>query len=125
MNGIDPYAMERYWGHWCGPDFTGGHHRPWDELTPQEQQNSLKPRDDLDTCCQTHDKCYSECRAESPCSETDRAKCFKQCDRDLVKCAKNASAGGLRRRLLINYMSDTDPAPGSNAPSCPITHARE
>lgn len=116
--GIDPYGLWKYYGNWCGPNHTGGYDRPWDQLNPQEQQNAIPPQDDLDTCCQTHDKCHAQCRSNHPCSETDRENCFEQCDRDLSNCAQSCQSGGYRRWFLEKYMQNSNPRPGPNAPNC-------
>ena len=94
LNGIDPLGLFKYYGDWCGPNHTGGIDRPWDQLTPQEQQNTLPPRDDLDSCCQIHDKCHADCRMNHPCSGDDRQSCFKRCDRMLANCAQRCQSGG-------------------------------
>ncbi len=43
----DPYGLSKLYGNWCGPDWTGGYSRPWNELTPQERANALAPIDAL------------------------------------------------------------------------------
>jgi hypothetical protein len=115
----DPFGLFDYYGNWCGSNHSGGYDRPWDQLTPDEQQNAEPPIDDLDTCCQTHDKCYASCRDKYPCSENERLTCLKNCDRELAECASNAENGGFRRLLLIGWMSGSTPFPGPNDPGCP------
>jgi hypothetical protein len=52
------------YGNWCGPKYGSG-----------------TPKDDLDTCCQTHDNCYG-----------DKGYFNCNCDLDLTRCAYSTSA---------------------------------
>jgi RHS repeat-associated protein len=121
LNGIDPLGLFEYYGNWCGPNHTGGFDKPWDQLTSQEQQNTLLPKDDLDSCCQIHDLCHADCRANHPCSETDRQDCLNRCDRGLANCAVGCQSGGIRRWMLERYMRGSNPGAGPNTPSCRMT----
>jgi RHS repeat-associated protein len=121
LNRIDPLGLFEYYGNWCGPNHTGGFDKPWDQLTSQEQQNALLPKDDLDSCCQIHDLCHADCRANHPCSETDRQDCLNRCDRGLANCAVGCQSGGNRRWMLERYMRGSNSGAGPNTPNCRMT----
>jgi RHS repeat-associated protein len=78
----DPLGLFRYYGHWGGPNWTGGYTKPWNELTPDEQYQALTnpdrmPIDDQDRCYMQHDMCYGSCTC---------FKCRAKCDGKLQNC---------------------------------------
>jgi hypothetical protein len=92
--------------------------KPWDQLTDEEKQSVASPVDELDSCCETHDKCYAECRENFPCLEDDRKMCFRQCDLQLNMCSGTMNVGGPRSYMIKKYMQDTNPGAGDNSPMC-------
>lgn len=66
--------VPRY-GNWCGPGWSGGQWGPIEGPNP--------PVDSLDTCCQTHDRCYGE----RGCYGNDSSK-TAQCDEALLRCER-------------------------------------
>jgi len=95
-----------YHGRWCGPGWTGGRQGAFSS----HSQGYAQPSDGLDSGCQRHDICYTQCRTNFPCSKARRGSCMTTCDRDL---AFSASTGG--SRLLsplwwwMRYNSSPDP----------------
>lgn len=84
VNKADPLGLWDYYGHWGGPNWTGGYRKPWNQLTPAEQASALDPTnkdrapvDNQDKCYMEHDLCYGGCKCL-----TGRWKC----DSKLVKC---------------------------------------
>jgi RHS repeat-associated protein len=82
---IDPFGLVKVHGNWCGPDWTGGYTRPWDELTDAEKKKVKPPVDKTDEACKKHDICYGACRTGFPCYPDGRSTCFKKCDDELSK----------------------------------------
>ena len=126
MNGIDPRGLIKLYGAWCGPDFTGGFSKPYNELDNVERAAALPPVDGLDQCCQSHDKEYASCREKYPCDAEARKKCFKEQDRKLSSCAGNSSGGNSAQALLFGnpknriqqFMQESNPGAGPNSESC-------
>ena len=118
INAIDPKGLQKIYGNWCGPDWTGGYDKPWDQLTEDEKQSVTSAVDELDSCCETHDKCYAKCRENFPCLEDDRKMCFRQCDLELHMCPGTMDVRGPRSYLIKKYMQDTNPGAGDNSPMC-------
>ncbi|CAB1369747.1 RHS repeat-associated core domain-containing protein [Denitratisoma oestradiolicum] len=83
VSNTDPTGLVKVHGNWCGPDWTGGFEKPWDELSVAERASVMAPRDDLDTACMVHDMCYASCRNKGECGGGDylkRETCMKACD---------------------------------------------
>ena len=126
LNGTDPRGLVKLYGCWCGPYWSGGFRRSYDDLSETDKKVSLPPVDDLDTCCQTHDICHADCRKIYPCDPEARKQCIRQCDRKLSSCAASTTDDkspmvllmGNPRKRIIDYMIDSDPKPGPNADSC-------
>jgi RHS repeat-associated protein len=79
----DPSGNVKIHGNWCGPNWTGGQTEPY--IPSHDVPGYYKdPRDYIDKVCSHHDKCYSKCRANHPCSPTGRRLCEKKCDIFLV-----------------------------------------
>ncbi|MFZ6028030.1 MAG: RHS repeat-associated core domain-containing protein, partial [Chloroflexota bacterium] len=38
VNFVDPEGLQKIYGNWCGPDWTGGYDKPWDQLTDEEKR---------------------------------------------------------------------------------------
>ncbi|MEW6518580.1 MAG: RHS repeat-associated core domain-containing protein [Thermodesulfobacteriota bacterium] len=117
VNFVDPEGLQKIYGNWCGPDWTGGYDKPWDQLTDEEKRNVSSPIDELDSCCETHDKCYAKCRENFPCLEDDREMCFRQCDINLHVCPGTMN-GGPRSFAIRKYMQNSDPGAGENNSTC-------
>ncbi|MFY9925901.1 MAG: RHS repeat-associated core domain-containing protein [Opitutaceae bacterium] len=82
INREDPFGLFVYYGNWGGPNWTGGYKKPWNKLTPAEQQDALNnplrgPIDAQDECYKEHDICYGGCKCFS---------CRWKCDSKLLKC---------------------------------------
>ncbi len=132
INSIDPSGLVKLYGSWCGPNWSGGYRRQYDQLDSAERRVALPPIDNLDQCCQLHDIKYANCRTEFPCNADTRKKCFQQADRTLKSCA--SKTGGNSRQLLLmlldpinggdpsktieNYMQNSTPSGGVNAADC-------
>ena len=124
--GIDPRGLVKLYGSWCGPDWTGGFRKSYNELDAIQRKAVLPPVDDLDQCCQSHDITYASCREKYPCDPEARKKCFKEADRNLSSCANSSGDGhspmillfGDPKNRIQNYMQDSAPGPGDNAESC-------
>jgi RHS repeat-associated protein len=90
VDSIDPLGLLVIHGNWCGPNWTGGFKKPWDQMTKSEQQiaenRDVVVVDGLDSCCRTHDKCHAGCRAKYPCDKTLQEACLTTCDRELARC---------------------------------------
>ena len=80
LDAIDPHGLFAIYGNWCGPNWTGGNTKEWNQMTPNEQQNAAQPIGDLDAACEAHDKCYANCRAGFPCNKGNRGACMRNCD---------------------------------------------
>jgi RHS repeat-associated protein len=117
LSGIDPYGLTKIYGNWCGPDWTGGYKKPWNNLTPEEKQKVKPPIDQLDGACEKHDHCYGKCGTDFPCDSNQRAKCFRNCDRSLTSSAYQT--GGFWGNVIgaaIDRPGNRDPGP--NCPTC-------
>lgn len=129
LSGIDPTALVKLHGNWCGPDFSGGFSKPYDKLDDAEKKATLPPVDKLDRCCQTHDIVYAMCRKANSCDAKARQKCFEAADRELSSCAANSGSGyganlllfGNPKTRISDYMRDSSPAAESNAAECSCT----
>jgi len=125
-NSMDPSGLIKLYGNWCGPDWTGGFKRAYDELAMVERMAALPPIDKLDQCCKTHDISYSDCRTRFPCAQTLRQRCFQRADRVISSCAAQAG-GGQARTLFLggnpqkdieNFFRDRIPPAEKNADYC-------
>ena len=74
-SGTDP-SGKVFHGNWCG-----------DGNNKDSNQKDLPPIDALDTCCQTHDKCYDKYGLFGPWAVFAFDPHARSCDFDLVKCA--------------------------------------
>ena len=115
----DPEGLFKVHGNWCGPDHTGGFSKSWGQLDSTERSVALEPIDNLDRCCQKHDKRYAKCRERYPCDNDpdsrQRTQCMKNADRRLSHCAsasysskswhERSAAKGVGR-----YMSGSSPS---------------
>jgi RHS repeat-associated protein len=117
LNGIDPFGRMKIYGNWCGPNWTGGYPRPWDELYPIEQQRVSAPVDPVDAACMKHDKCYAGCRGKYPCSAPDRSRCFADCDLTLYASVYSQGFWGYVIGTAMDRGGKRDPGP--NAKNCP------
>ena len=82
INLVDPLGLRfgdgKICGNYCGGGYCGGK-----KLMPGEKCDySVPPTDALDSCCQTHDKCYDDVAA----GKTTK----KACDAALCACSKIA-----------------------------------
>jgi hypothetical protein len=75
-----------------------------------------EPVDPLDSCCMTHDQCYSTCRKKFPCEKIKRKQCMRSCDRDLAYCSSNT--GHKYFSPLWWWMRFGTPDPGDNSSNC-------
>jgi RHS repeat-associated protein len=122
----DPYGLVKLYGNWCGPDWTGGFRKSYNQLDSAERYVALPPIDNLDTCCQSHDITYASCRDQYPCDKQKRANCMRSADSRLSSCAAVSGGGqspmlllfGNPRKRIENYMRDSVPNGGDNAKSC-------
>jgi len=126
VNAVDPKGLIKLYGSWCGPDWTGGFRKSYDELGSVERSAALPPVDNLDQCCQVHDITYSDCRSDYPCDPELRQRCFQNADRRLSQCANTSGGGqspqflmfGNPRKRIEDYMKDSIPEAEENAASC-------
>ena len=126
----DPEGLVKLHGNWCGPNFSGGFSKPFDQLDDAEKKAVLPPVDKLDSCCRTHDLTYASCRKAYPCDAKARQQCFEAADRTLSSCAAGSGAGYGANLLLFgnpkfrisDYMRDSKPAAEPNDPSCSCTN---
>jgi len=126
INAIDPSGLVKLYGSWCGPDWTGGFRRSYDELDAAQRRAALPPIDGLDQCCQTHDVTYASCRENFPCDPDKRSQCFQEADRLLSSCASGAGGGQSPMILLFGnpqdriqeFMDSSSPGPGPNSEDC-------
>ncbi|MBW8364699.1 MAG: RHS domain-containing protein [Rhizobium sp.] len=126
INATDPRGLVKLYGSWCGPDWTGGFSKQYDQLDDIERSIMLPPVDDLDRCCQVHDITYASCRKQFPCDPEARKQCFKNADRSLNSCSTNSHGDassqillfGNAKKRIADYMKESDPGPGSNASNC-------
>jgi len=77
----DPTGRRKYYGNWCGPDWTGG--LP-EEYNPLHAGLYKPPINRYDTVCMHHDICYFKCRNSHQCDPGARSDCFKTCDQIFV-----------------------------------------
>jgi len=130
---IDPFGLVKLYGNYCGPNWTGGFRKSYDELDSAERSAALSPIDDLDQCCQTHDITYADCRTKYPCDKKARQQCFQKADRSLSSCAAGTTGNSPRQLILMigdpanggnpnqsieDYMRDSEPASEDNAENC-------
>ena len=132
INAIDPSGLVKLYGSWCGPDWTGGFRKSYNELDITERRAALPPIGALDQCCQTHDVTYASCRQNFPCNPEKRSQCFLEADRRLSSCSACTSGGSRQLILMIidpanggnpnksikDYMRDSMPANENNADNC-------
>ena len=132
VNAIDPSGLIKLYGSWCGPDWTGGFRKTYNELDTVERQVALAPIDSLDQCCQVHDVTYASCRERFPCNPKGRSQCFQEADRRLSSCSAGTSGGSRQLILMIvnsanggnpnksieEFMRDSTPGGGGNSDSC-------
>jgi len=112
--------LVKLYGSWCGPDWTGGFRQSYNELDPVERSIALSPVDELDTCCQTHDITYANCREKNPCDKKARAQCMQEADRELSSCSANSGGDqspmillfGNPQNRIQDYMKDSNPDGG-------------
>jgi len=102
----------RYYGHWCGPGWTGGNWGTWEDVL-RGSMPIKPPMDPLDSCCEEHDKRYAGCRKNFGCETNEQAECFRRADRNLSRCASNTRNGGVWRWGLKNIMRSRSPDPES------------
>jgi RHS repeat-associated protein len=126
LNGVDPFGLIKIYGSWCGPDWTGGFRKSYEELGAAEKSVALPPVDALDQCCKTHDITYANCRAKLPCDRQSRQQCFQRADLALSACAANAGKGQPRTlflgkdpgKVIEDFFRDRTPAAEDNAEGC-------
>ena len=116
LDGVDPFGRFKVHGNWCGPDWTGGYKKEWNQLTPAEQQNAAPPVDPVDAACMRHDKCYGACRNKYPCGAADRSRCFADCDLTLYAAVYSQGFTGYAVGTAMNRSGTRDPGP--NAKNC-------
>jgi RHS repeat-associated protein len=107
INATDPLGLIKIYGNWCGPDWTGGRSGVY---TPHPSGYYRAPINSLDSACETHDICYSECRTDHPCDGGERSQCFRACDRVLTAAA-NAYGG-----IWGHVIASTIDRPGKRSP---------
>lgn len=117
LAGIDPKGLARVHGYWCGPNWTGGFGRPWNELTPYEKMRARNPVGQLDQACKQHDRCYGKCGKDYPCDPKMRSLCFRDCDYFLTRDAYYIGGFlGMVVGAAIDRPGERDPGP--DAPNC-------
>ncbi|MEX8520695.1 MAG: RHS repeat-associated core domain-containing protein [Leptothrix sp. (in: b-proteobacteria)] len=114
LSDTDPLGLFKYHGNWCGPNWTGGFEKPWDKLTDAEKKAVKPPIDKLDACCQVHDTCHADCRAQFPCDMNAQKRCLESCDRRLYYCSRQSGEGSF---WLEDYMRKSSPAPENCCPT--------
>ncbi len=84
----DPNGLWKWYGNWGGPNWTGGYEKPYDELTQKEKDSAKPPIDAQDSCYQSHDMCYGQCRDTASCQKdsSNTSSCFNSCDLQLNMC---------------------------------------
>ena len=84
----DPSGNKKIYANWCGPNWTGGREESYilshDGGLPNGVPYYLRPVDYVDKVCSHHDKCYSKCKRNHPCTPFSRAFCEKKCDVFLI-----------------------------------------
>jgi len=126
--GIDPSGLlqvfhpNRIYGFWCGPNWTGGYSKPWNDLTPYEQAHTHAPKSPLDSYCRDHDICYGRCAADNRCDMKQRSDCLKGCDTTLINKAKTREFWGNIVAMGIAtgkpYKNPEDASPPYNPDEC-------
>jgi hypothetical protein len=84
-------------------------------LTEEERKNVKPPEDELDSCCEVHDKCHADCRTKFPCDMDQQKRCLEGCDRRLYYCSRQSGKGSFP---LEDYMRKSSPTPEKGA-CCP------
>ncbi|MGH8123158.1 MAG: RHS repeat-associated core domain-containing protein, partial [Rudaea sp.] len=124
LTGIDPYGLIKIYGNWCGPDWTGGYKKPWNDLTQYERKHIKPPIDQLDGACKDHDLCYGKCGIDSPCDLISRSRCFRRCDHILTDAAYHVGGfWGFTVGAAIDRPGERDP--GGNATDCCAPHSQK
>jgi hypothetical protein len=84
----DPSGNKKIYGNWCGPNWTGGREESYilsdDVGLPNGVPYYSWPVGYVDKVCSHHDKCYSKCKRNHPCTPFSRALCEKKCDVFLI-----------------------------------------
>jgi RHS repeat-associated protein len=115
--GVDPLGLRKIYGNWCGPNWTGGFSKSWNQLTLRQRHQVLPPVDALDDACQLHDLCYGACGTAYPCYPDGRSTCFRDGDRALTERAyKFGGFWGNAVGDAIDRPGKRDPGP--NASNC-------
>jgi RHS repeat-associated protein len=113
VDAIDPSGEQKFYGNWCGPDWTGGRKEPYDpghDHLMADGKPYYKPPDDaLDGACKKHDICYYNCRATFKCDKAGRKACMTTCNKDLARDAHNSDIGGPRAWGLETWMRNMEP----------------
>jgi RHS repeat-associated protein len=122
-NYADPTGHTRYYGYWCGPDWTGGLREQYD---PKHAGMYHAPKDDVDEVCMHHDICYFNCRSKFPCGPGGRSNCMTKCDQIFVATMpldQGRGLQGLAADLLTSgiFWHQFAPDPGPNASGCCIS----
>lgn len=126
INSIDPSGLIKIYGSWCGPNWSGGFKKSFDELDTAERSVVLPPIDVLDQCCQSHDLSYAICRTQYPCDAESRQRCFQKADKKISSCASNAGGGqsptiwlgGDPQSRIEAFFGDRVPPAEDNAEGC-------
>lgn len=105
LDGKDPFGLLKIYGEWCGPNWTGGYTKEWNQMTPYEQQHAALPIGPLDEACKKHDKCYANCRGTFPCNPQDRSACFGNCDKALAGSSFNIYSAWLAYIIVFHNAS--------------------
>ena len=83
--GLSPVdALVPTYGNYCGPGYTGGERG-------DKRNFSAPAKDNLDSCCKSHDKCYYICdNPDKVCSIKPRPignkECKLKCDQEICNC---------------------------------------
>ena len=114
----DPQGLFRYYGNWCGGDWTGGKRQSYER---DFYKVALPAIDELDAACRRHDICYWLCREGYPCDSKARAQCMTTCDRRLATEA--VEADNLSNDFYVAWLWlwmrwNPLPQPGPDKPDC-------
>jgi RHS repeat-associated protein len=116
LNGLDPLGLWKIYGMWCGPNWTGGFKKSWNDLTQYEQEHVKPAMTPLDKLCEGHDKCWGNCGSKNLCSMQARSKCLMDCNSTLVNGGKklgfwgNLVAAGIAiDKPGLNHPEDASP----------------
>jgi RHS repeat-associated protein len=85
INMIDPEGLWRLLiikTNWCGDRWTGGLHKWFEEMTPQQRATLKPPLSNFDRRCMKHDHCYYQCRKKYERNTTQYRQCIAICNRD-------------------------------------------